>query len=269
MRATCTPRPNTYLVNTETLVTAGDSGNSWPRLRVPWTSQQKKLQKEQEKREKQEELTRLKTKIADLSADKVTLQGKIDDLSADKVTLQGKTVALRRELDYQISICKRDSRLNQKEIVELRTRMLEHPARELHESELRDVREQYQKQLEQYQKEFANVSTDLYFTLMQLDLYVHDEAPYNLHAENKESLIVLTQHFLMDRLTSACDRTREIADYLLPIAPDFTDMTIVQHELDKVAERHFGNKLAVTRAKAKALRRATAKKKTDGTATNP
>jgi hypothetical protein len=146
--------------------------------------------------------------------------------------------------------------------------MLEHPARELHESELRDVRGQYQKQLEQYQKEFANVSTDLYFTLMQLDLYVHDEAPYNLHAENKESLIVLTQHFLMDRLTSACDRTREIADYLLPIAPDFTDMRIVQNDLDKVAEKHFGNELAVTRAKAKALRRATAKEETDGTATN-
>jgi hypothetical protein len=45
-------------------------------------------------------------------------------------------------------------------------------------------------------------------------------------------------------------------------------MRIVQNDLDKVAEKHFGNELAVTRAKAKALRRATAKEETDGTATN-
>jgi hypothetical protein len=45
-------------------------------------------------------------------------------------------------------------------------------------------------------------------------------------------------------------------------------MRIVQNDLDKVAEKHFASELAVRRATAKALRRATAKGETVRRATN-
>jgi hypothetical protein len=209
MRATCTPRPNTYLVNTETLVPAVADHRALHTavFCLPGTKDieqvRKKMSKDWNAQIKQNvdhiavQSTRLwenEKKIQQLTKQCNNLKQECEDLETKKLHLMTPdNVKLQREIvDLRYS-----EMLHKEHVKRLVTEL--NKLDELHkEQEKRLLTDQEQlgelrlenTWKENYETEFTNVSRDLYFILTELNKYVNGEQPYNLNAENNENLIV-------------------------------------------------------------------------------